>query len=150
MGLARIREWYDRTHTCLEFTTIDQACDFRQMAAFDVYQKEGGFYAIGVCEMLIRTGHCRNQLAASAENLKRTLLCIATDQIDDGVHLANRFLEALSLEIDHGAGAEVAHEGHILHCCRRVGSQTRATGQLDRIGSNASCCPVNEHRLASF
>jgi hypothetical protein len=40
-------------------------------------------------KMLIRRGHRGNQLAASTEDLERTRLCFATDDINDGVRIAS-------------------------------------------------------------
>ena len=150
MGLACIREGQDCPHTCCELSTVDQSCDLRQMSACDADQKEDGFDAMGLRKMLIRTRYGRNQLTTSTENLKRTLLRLATNQINDSVHSANRFLKALGLEVDHRACAELANEGYILCGCSCDCSRTRATGQLNRISANVSCRPVNENGLASF
>src|SRR5262245_11820653 len=101
-------------------------------------------------EMLIRTGHRRNQLAASTEDLKRTLLCFAADQINDSVRIPNLVLKTLAAEVNHRVCAEVAHKGDIIRACGRDGPHTRTTGQLNRISSNISCRSVNDHRLAFF
>ena len=73
--------------------------------------------------MLIGTGRRRNQLAASAEDLKRTLLCVAADQTNDSVRIPNLFLTALGAEVNHGVGAEVTHSGDIIRRCGPDGSQ---------------------------
>ena len=103
------------------------------MVACDVDQKERGFDAMALRKMLIRTGHRRNQLAASTKDLKRTPLCFAADQINDSLHLRNLLLKALGPEVNHCVCAEVAHKGDIVrgHC--RDNSHARATGQLNRI-----------------
>jgi antitoxin component of MazEF toxin-antitoxin module len=77
-------------------------------------------------------------------------LCFAADQINDSVCIPNLFLKALGLEVNHSVCVEVAHKGDIIRGCGRDGSHTRATGQLNRISSNVSCRPVNDHRLACF
>ena len=59
-------------------------------------------------KMLIRTGHRRNQLAASTVDLKRTRLCFAAEQINDRVRVPNLFLKALGLEVKHRVCVEVA------------------------------------------
>ena len=82
-------------------------------------------------KMLIRTGHRRNQLAASTEDLKRTLLCFAADQINDSVRIPNLFLKALGPVVNHRVCAEVAHKGDVIGRCGRDGSHTRATGQAE-------------------
>jgi len=112
MSLARIRKGEHCTHTCSQLSTIDEASDLRQILARDVDQKERGFNAMALRKMLIRGGHRRNQLAASAEDLKRTLLCFAADQINDSVRIPNLFLKALGPVVNHGVCAEVAHEGY--------------------------------------
>jgi hypothetical protein len=94
------------------------------MLACDVDQKERGFDAMALRKMLIRAGHRRNQLAASTEDLKRTLLCFAADQINDSVRIPNLFLKALGLEVNHCVCAEVAHKGDIIRGCGRDGSHT--------------------------
>ena len=86
---------------CSQLSTIDEASDLRQRLACDVDQKEGGIDAMAFCKMLIRTGHRRNQLAASTKDLKRTVLCFAADQINDSVRVVNFFLEALHPVVDH-------------------------------------------------
>jgi hypothetical protein len=60
-----------------QLSTLDEASDLRQIVTCDVDQEERGFNAIGLRKMLIGIGHCRNQLSASTENLKRTLLCFS-------------------------------------------------------------------------
>ena len=135
---------------CSQLSTIDEASDLRQILACDVDQKEGGFDAMAFRKMLIRTGHRRNQLAASTKDLKRTGLCFAADQINDSVRIPNFFLKALGPVVNHRVCAEVAHEGDIIRGCGRDRLHTRATGQLNRIRSNVSCRPVNNYRLTCF
>ncbi len=72
---------------CSQLSTIDEAGDLCQILACDVDQKEAGFDAMALRKMLIRTGHSRNQPAASAEDLKRTRLCFAADQINGCVRI---------------------------------------------------------------
>ena len=150
MSLACIREGQDCTHACSQLTTIDKASDLRQILACDVDQKVRGFDAMALRKMLIRTGHRRNQLAASTEDLKRTLLCFAADQVNDSVRIPNLFLKALGLEVNHCVCAEVAHKGDIIRGRGRDNSHTRAMGQLNCVSSHVSCRPVNDHRLACF
>jgi hypothetical protein len=87
MSLARIRERQDCTHACSQLSTIGEASYLRQMLACDVDQKERGFDAMALRKMLIGWGHRRNQLAASTEDLKRTLLRFTADQINDSVRI---------------------------------------------------------------
>src|SRR3954465_422956 len=129
VSLARVREGEDGTHPCAQLSTIDKASDLRQTLACDVNQKERGFDAMALRKMLIRTGHRRNQLAALAENLKRTLLGFATDQINDRVGIPHRFLKVLGPEVNHSVCAEIAHQRDIIGSCGPDDSQTRATGQ---------------------
>src|SRR4051794_31311616 len=150
MSLARLRERQDCAYARSQLSTIDEAGDLRQILARDVDQEERGFDAVALRKMLIRIGYRRNQLAASTEDLKRTLLCLAAHQIDDSVRIPNLLLEALCPVVNRGVCAEVAHKGDIIRSCGRDGSQTRATGQLNRVSSNISGRPVNEHRLPCF
>ena len=131
-------------------SSIQEASDLRQMPACDVDQKERGFDAMAFREMLIRTGHRRDQLASSTENLKRSPLCFATDQIKDSVCIPNLFLKPLGPEVNHRICAEAAYKEQIVRGCRRDGSHPGATGQLNSIRSNISCRPVNYYRLARF
>ena len=103
---------------CSQLSTIDEASDLRQILACDVDQKERGFDAMALRKMLIRTGHRRNQLAASTEDLKRTRLCFAADQINDSVRVPNLFLKALGPVVNHRVCAEVAHKGDIVRGLR--------------------------------
>ena len=111
MSLARVCQGQDCTHTCFKVSTIDEASDVSQTLVCDLDQKECGFDAMALRKILIRKGHSRNQLAASTEDLKRTLLCFAADQINDSVRIPNLFLKALGLEVNHRVCAEVAHRG---------------------------------------
>jgi hypothetical protein len=42
---------------CSEFAIIDQLRDFREILTFDVDQKEDGFDAVALSNMLIRLGN---------------------------------------------------------------------------------------------
>ena len=90
----------------------------RQILGCDIDQKERGFDAMALRKMLIRMGDRRNQLAASTQDLKRTLLCFAADQINDSVRIPNLFLKALGPVVDHRVCAEVAHKGRIIRSPR--------------------------------
>ena len=102
------------------------------------------------CKILIRAGHCRNQLAASTKDLERAVLCFAADQINDSVRVPNFFLKALGPVVNHRVCAEVAHEGISSVAHGRDRLQTGATGQLNCIGPDISRRPVNDHRLTCF
>jgi hypothetical protein len=102
------------------------------------------------CKMLIRTGHRRNQPAASTKDLERTALCFAADQINDSVRVPDFFLKALGPVVNHRVCAEVAHEGDIIRGCGCDRLHARAAGQLNRIRSNVSCRAVNDYRLTCF
>ena len=78
------------------------------MLACDVDQKERGFDAMALRKMLIRWGHRRNQLAASTEDLKRTLLRFTADQINDSVRFPNFFLKALGYSCGHQRTRNIA------------------------------------------
>ena len=93
------------------------------------------------CKILIRTGHRRNQLAASTKDLKRAALCFAADQINDSVGIPNLFLKALGPVVNHRVCAEVAHEGDIICRYGRDRLHTRATGQLNRISPTFPAAP---------
>ena len=85
------------------------------------------------CKMLIRTGHRRNQLAASTKDLERAGLCFAADQIYDSVRVPDFFLKALGPVVNHSVCAEVASQGKIVnrYGCDRL--HTCTTGQLNRV-----------------
>ena len=128
MGLACIREREDCAHPCPQLAAVDQVCDFRQVLGCDVDEEEGRVDAMALCKVLIRMGYGRNQLAAAAQDLERALLRFAADQIEDGIHIPSRVLEALGLEVDHGVRPELAHKGDFVRWlpsqwfgCRRGG-----------------------------
>jgi hypothetical protein len=77
-------------------------------------------------------GHRGDQLAASTEDLKRTSLDLAADEINDSVRIPNLFLKALSMEVIHFVCAKVTHKLDIIRGCARDGSYARAPSQLDR------------------
>jgi hypothetical protein len=101
-------------------------------------------------EIFIWIGDRRNQFAASTQNLKRTPLCVAANEIDHGVRIPNLVLEPLSPIVDHRVCPELAHKGRIISCRGRNGPQTCTTGELNRISSNASGRSVNQHRAPSL
>ncbi len=55
---------------CSQLSSSDEASDLRQILARDVDQKEGGFNTVALCKILIRAGHCRDQLAAATKDLE--------------------------------------------------------------------------------
>src|SRR5579883_3267669 len=148
MGFTRVREGQDSSYLCSQLSSIDETGDLHQMSARDVDKKEAGLNTVALCKILIRVGNRGDQLAAAAENLERTVLCFAADQIDDGVRLANLLLKPLSAIVDHGMCAEVAHQWNIMSRGSRDGLETPAPGQLNRIGPDVPCCSVDDHLLA--
>jgi hypothetical protein len=76
-------------------------------------------------------------------------MCV-TNQPDGEAGCPNLFLKALGPEVDYRVCAAAAHKGDVVGGCGPDGSETRATGQLNRIRSDVSCRPVNDHCLASF
>src|SRR5262245_30212130 len=119
-----------------------------QSFARDIDKKEYGFDAMALREALIRKRHRRDQLAAPTQRLKRTLLCFAADQIDDGIDVSNQFLEALCPKVDDRVRSESAQEWNIRRECSRDRSHTRAASQLHRICAHVAGRPVNERCLA--
>src|SRR5262249_15558864 len=99
MGLACLREREDCSHPCPQLATVDQVGDFRQVLACHVDEKEARVDAVTLCKVLVRRGYGRNQRAAATQDLKRAPLRVAADQIQDGVHMPSRVLEALALEV---------------------------------------------------
>ena len=148
MSFAGVGEGQHCTDPCSQLSALDEAGDLRQTLAGDIDQKERGFDSMGFGKMLIRRGHRRNELAAWTEDLKRPLLCFATDQIDHSIRISNLILKAPRVVIDDDVGAEVFQKGCVIRCCGRDGAHTRATGQLNRVRANISCRTVNDHRLA--
>jgi hypothetical protein len=150
MSLTRLGEGQDCPDMRPQLSTIEEASDVLQSLARDIDQKEDGFDAVAFCDLLIRTGHCRNQFAASTKNLERALLCFAADQIDDSVRVANLFLKALGSVVHNGLCAEVAHGGKVVPRGRRNRFQARVTGELNRIRPDVSRRSMNDHCLASL
>lgn len=96
----------------------------RQSLGRDFDQKERGFNAMSLREILIWIGDRRNQFAASTQNLKRTPLCVAANEIDHSVRIPHLVLELLSPVVDYQVCPEVAHNGRIIPCRGRNGPQT--------------------------
>lgn len=114
---------------------IDEVSDLRQIRAGNVDQKKRGVDAMSFCKALIRMRDCGDQPATSAEDLERTSLGFAANQIYNRVHLGNDFLETLRLDVDCGVNAEAAHERDVRREGRRDGSNASASGQLNGISA---------------
>src|SRR3569833_2171879 len=123
----------------LQLAAINAAGDLSQSLAGDIDEKESGFDAQALRGLLIRARHGRNQLAASTKNLERAVLRFAADQIDDGVRVADLFVETLRAIIDCNLCAEVAYDGEIVLCRSRDDFQTRIAGQLHCVGADIAC-----------
>ena len=70
MSLARIRERQHCANACPELSGVDEAGDLCQMPGCDVDEEEGAVDAMRLRKILIGTRYCRDQLAASTQNLK--------------------------------------------------------------------------------
>jgi hypothetical protein len=150
MGFSRLRKRQHRPHVRSELSAIEERCKFRKPLTGDFDQKEGGFDTITVGETGIGSRHCRDQLTAAPEHLKRACLRLASDQIDDRINIPDGLLEALLFEIDHCIRAEGAHEAGIIRAGGGDSPQTGSRGDLDRKSSDVSGGPVNDNGLAAL
>jgi hypothetical protein len=75
-------------------------------------------------------------------------LCLAADEIDDGVRLTNLLLKALASIVDHEICAEVAHQWNIISRGSCDDLETRTSGQVSRIGADVPCRSVDNHILS--
>ena len=148
MSLARIGEGQDYARPYPQLSIVDEPGNLRQLLCRHLDQEERGFDAMPLRKILVRLGDRRNQLAASAQDLERALLRVAADEIDHSVGIPDTVLEPLGPVVDRlRVGAEVAHERRIILRRGRDDLQACPAGELDRIGSNASGCAMNQHRL---
>lgn len=148
MSLTPIRQGQDSSHLCSQFSVIDKMSDLHQISARDVNEKKAGFNTMPLSKIMIRVRDCGDQLPSAMKDLERSLLCLAADQIDDGVRLTNLLLKALVSIVDHGICAEIAHQWNVISRGSCDGLETRASGQLNRIGPDVPCRSVENHLLA--
>src|SRR3712207_8596392 len=83
MRLARVGERQDDAHPGSQIAAVDHAGEFSQVLGCDLDQEEGRIDPAALRKLLIGFGHGRNQLAAGAQNLERTALRFAADEIKD-------------------------------------------------------------------
>src|SRR4051794_19807248 len=111
-----------------QISTVDQGSDLRQVMACHIDQEKCGFHSMTQRKILVRMRYRRNQLAASSEDLKRTLLRFAANQINDGVRSPTRLFKALGLKVDDCVCPEFAYGGDVIRCGGRDGVNARAMG----------------------
>src|SRR5919106_2181733 len=128
MGLACIHKGEDSTHPCPQRTAVNQACDLRQVPSCDIYEKEGRVDPMTLRKLLIGLGHSGNQLTVAPQDLERALLRFTADQIENGIHISSRVLEAFGLKINHRVCAEFVQVGEIVLSGRGNGPNSCASG----------------------
>src|SRR5207245_11533720 len=90
-------------------------------------------------------------MAALLQDEERTHLCIATDQVEDHIHLLSQNLLELRLSIiDHSAGSEGVQVSLIVAACRGNDGGAGMRCQLHRIGAHRAGTAMDQDRLSLF
>src|SRR5258708_13124333 len=90
-------------------------------------------------------------MAAFLQDEERTLLCIATDQVEDHVDLLSQNLLELRLSvIDNLAGSNGVEVRLIAAACRGNDGGTGMRCQLHRIGAHCAGTTMDQDRLSLF
>src|ERR1700744_1993777 len=133
---------------CFKLSAIDEVSDVGQTLTGNLDQKKCCFDAEESREILIGLGNGGNELASSTKDLKRSSLYLATNQIDDRVHISHFLLEVLGLKVDGRVRTEVSNSRNIVRRRRRNHSNVCLMSQLHRVGANVTCGSVNKYCLA--
>src|SRR6202163_3523222 len=92
-----------------------------------------------------------DELAAFLQDEERTLLCIATDQVEDHIDLLSQHLLELRLSIiDNLAGSDGLEVRLIVAACRGNDGGTGMRCQLHRIGAHSAGTTMDQDRLSLF
>src|SRR5882672_6061605 len=93
----------------------------------------------------------RDEMAAFLQDEERTLLCIATDQVEDHIDLLSQNLLELRLSIiDNPAGSDGVEVRLIVAACGGNDDGTGMRCQLHRIGAHSAGTTMDQDRLSFF
>src|SRR5258707_3351306 len=92
-----------------------------------------------------------DEMAACLQHEERTLLCIATDQVEDHIDFLSQSLLELCLAIiDNLAGSDGFEVRLIVAACRGNDGGTGMRCQLHRIGAPSAGTTMDQDRLSLF
>src|SRR6266576_6334103 len=90
-------------------------------------------------------------MAAFLQDEERSLLCMATDQVEDHIDLLSQNLLELRLSIiDNLAGSDGVEIRLIVAACRGNDGGAGMRCQLHRIGAYSAGATVDQYRLSLF
>src|SRR5437016_349951 len=90
-------------------------------------------------------------MAALLQDEERTLLCIATDQVEGHIHLLSQNLLELRLSIiDRAAGSDGVEVRLVVAACRGKDGGAGMRCQLHCIGAHSAGATMDQDRLSLF